>query len=305
MIFITQKQQDRIMSYSVLNNPETGLTSRLLKKYFLIFSLGLLCLSMTANPPLASKQQIGMFKNSRTCVVFENGISFYNAYIRDAVQKYWKSTTYEFIDQNEFEKRRTDSKYSFIVLMDESYNKDPGGVAYNYINLVLGDASGVLKNMPEFCSMPLSYAGDTGADYEYAIPAIVKFMQIHVKNLEFDRFPIFLNGLKYYNKTGFKDKVLLLNKEKLASNVDSPEKINLTYPYYVKLLTTEEMLKELSSNPPNTLFHFHVGPQKDAGAGKCFEMIFDSEGNLYYYNNRKITNDRADGFTVKDFKNII
>jgi exonuclease I len=191
MIFIAQKQQDRIMSYSVLNNPETGLTSRLLKKYFLIFSLGLLCLSMTANPPLASKQQIGMFKNSRTCVVFENGISFYNEYIRDAVQKYWKSTTYEFIDQNEFEKRRTDSKYSFIVLMDESYNKDPGGVVYNYINLVLGDASGVLKNMPEFCSIPLSYAGDTGADYEYAIPAIVKFMQIHVKILNMTGYQYF------------------------------------------------------------------------------------------------------------------
>jgi hypothetical protein len=275
-----------------------------LKKQILVFSLGLFCLIVTANPPLPTKQQIGMFKNSRTCVVFENGISFYNSYIRDAVQKYWKSTSYEFIDQNEFEKRRTDTKYSFIVLMDESYNKDPGGVAYNYINLVLGDASGVLKKMPEFCSIPLSYAGDTGADYEYAIPAIVKFLQIHVKNLENDRFPIFLNGLKYYNKTGFKDKVLLLNKEKLASNVDSPEEINLVYPYYVKLLTTDEMKNELINCPPNTLFHFHVGPPHDAGAGKCFEMIFDSEGNLFYYNNRKITNDNGDGFNRNDFKKI-
>ena len=280
------------------------MTAITFEKYISIFSLCFFSLGAMANNPLATKQQIGMFKNSRTCVVFENGISFYNSYIRDAVQKYWKSTSYEFIDQNEFEKRRTDTKYSFIVLMDESYNKDPGGVAYNYINLVLGDASGVLKKMPEFCSIPLSYAGDTGADYEYAIPAIVKFLQIHVKNLENDRFPIFLNGLKYYNKTGFKDKVLLLNKEKLASNVDSPEEINLVYPYYVKLLTTDEMKNELINCPPNTLFHFHVGPPHDAGAGKCFEMIFDSEGNLFYYNNRKITNDNGDGFNRNDFKKI-
>jgi hypothetical protein len=47
-----------------------------------------------------------------------------------------------------------------------------------------------------------------------------------------------------------------------------------------------------------------VGPQKDAGAGKCFEMIFDKDGNMYYYNSRKITNDNPDGFNLKDFNHI-
>jgi hypothetical protein len=49
---------------------------------------------------------------------------------------------------------------------------------------------------------------------------------------------------------------------------------------------------------------FHVGPPEDAGAGKCFEMIFDVEGNLYYYNYRMITNDNKDGFNLKDFANL-
>jgi len=286
-------------------HPETRVTGRRLsKRYILCFTLGLLCLGVMANPPLASKQQIGMFKNSKTCVVFEDGISFYNAYIKDAVQKYWKSTDYEFIDQKEFEKRRTDAKYSFIVLMNGAYDKDPGGVSYNYINLVLGDISDNLTRMPEFFSLPISYSGDNEADYEYVIPAIVKFIQIHMKNLEKDRFSISLNGLKYYNKTGFKDKVFLLNKDKMASNADSPEKIKTGSPYYVKFLTSAEIQKELTVNPTNTLFHFHVGPPKDAGAGKCFDMLFDVEGNLYYYSSRKITNNNPDGFNLNDFKNI-
>ena len=286
-------------------HPETRVTGRRLsKRYILGFTLGIFCLGVMANPPLASKQQIGMFKNSKTCVVFEDGISFYNAYIKDAVQKYWKSTDYEFIDQKEFEKRRTDAKYSFIVLMNGAYDKDPGGVSYNYINLVLGDISDNLTRMPEFCSLPISYSGDNEADYEYVIPAIVKFIQIHMKNLEKDRFSISLNGLKYYNKTGFKDKVFLLNKDKMASNADSPEKIKTGSPYYVKFLTSAEIQKELTVNPTNTLFHFHVGPPKDAGAGKCFDMLFDVEGNLYYYSSRKITNNNPDGFNLNDFKNI-
>jgi hypothetical protein len=273
-----------------------------IKKYFLFFSFVFLSLALLANPPLATKQQIGMFKNSKTCVVFEDGVSFYNAYIKDAVQKYWKSTDYEFIDLREFEKRRTDSKYSFLVLMDGAWDKDPGGVSYNYMSLVLGDASNNLTKMPEFCSIPLTYSGDTGTDFEYVIPAIVKFMQKHVKNLEKDRLPISINGLKYYNKsTGFKDKVLLLNKDKMAPNSNSSEKIKAAYPYDFKLFNTEEIHEELAANPPKAVFHFHVGPPLDAGAGKCFEMIFDLEGNLYYYNFRKITNDNPDGFNVKDF----
>jgi hypothetical protein len=148
------------------------MTATTFEKYISIFSLCFFSLGAMANNPLATKQQIGMFKNSRTCVVMDEGMSFFNAPIKDAVQKYWKSTDFEFIDQKEFGKRRTDPKYSFIVMMDGAYDKDPGGVSYSYISLLLGDGSGNLTKMPEFCSVPLSYSGDLETDYEYVIPGL-------------------------------------------------------------------------------------------------------------------------------------
>jgi hypothetical protein len=275
------------------------------KKYLLLLVLGFISLGALANPRLASKQQIGMFKNSKTCVVLGTGSVSYDMYIKNAVQKYWNATEFEFIDQQEFDKRRFNSKYSFLVLMKGVYGKDPAGVSYNYISLVLGDVATNMTDMPELCSIPLSYTDDNLSDYEYVIPAIVKFMQKHVRNLEFHRFMISLQGLKYYNgKSGFKDKVLLFNKDMMASNADSPEKIKTAYPNYVKLITPSEIQQELVASPSNALFHFHVGPNKNAGAGKCFEMIFDVEGNLYYYNSRKVTNDNQDGFNLKDFKHL-
>ena len=274
-------------------------------KFIIIIPLVFFTLGSAANSRVATKQQIGMFKNSKTCVVLEGGISFYNAYIKDAVQKYWKSTSYEFIDQAEFEKRRFDSKYSFLVLMDGVWDKDPGGVSYSYLNLVLGDKNSSLTTMPELCSIPISYSGEHNAEIEYALPAIVKFIQKHVENLEKNRFIISLQGLKYYNKpSGFKDKVLLLDKEAMAKYVDTPDRIKMEYPYYVKLLSVSEIQDELLTNPTNALFLFHVGPTENSGVGKCFEMIFDTEGNLYYYNSRKITNDNGDGFNLDDFKYI-
>ena len=83
-----------------------------------------------------------------------------------------------------------------------------------------------------------------------------------------------------------------------------PKKINAVCSYKVKLVTPSQIQNEMTSSPANTLFHFHVGPPKDAGAGKCFEMLFDGEGNLYYYNFRKVTNDNPDGFNLNDFNNI-
>ena len=65
----------------------------------------------------------------------------------------------------------------------------------------------------------------------------------------------------------------------MATNANSPEKINTIYPYYVKLLTPSEIQVELSSNPTNALLQFHVGPNQDTGSGKCFEMIFDKRNS--------------------------
>jgi hypothetical protein len=276
-----------------------------LKECIFIIVFGIISLGGLANPPLASKQQIGMFKNSKTCVVLGNSSVSYDMCIKDAVQKYWKATEYEFIDQQEFDKRRFDSKYSFLVLMKAVFDKDPGGVSYNYLSLVLGDVATNMTDMPEICSIPLSYTDDNNSEYEYVIPAIVKFMQKHARNLEFYRFIISLKGLKYYNgQAALKDKVLLFNKEMMAPDADSPEKIKAAYPYYVKLITPSEIQQELVASPTNSMFHFHVGPNKNTGAGKCFEMIFDVEGNLCYYNSRKITNDNQDGFNLKDFRHL-
>jgi hypothetical protein len=268
----------------------------------LVILLGFLTVS--ASGALATKEQIASFKNTKTCAVMDDGASFFNAPVRDAVQKFWKTTEYEIIDRKEFEKRKTDKNYSFIILMEGSFDKDPGGVSYSYISLVLGDPSGDLEKMPEFCSIPLSYAGDNDAEYEYIIPVVIRFMQIHVKNLLKDRFPISLNGLKYYNKTGYNDKTLLLNEDAMAQNADAPEKISPVYPYDFKLVSVEEIEEQLNENKSDNIFHFHVGPPEGAGAGKCFEMLFDAEGNMYYFSSRKITNDNPDGFNVKDFNQI-
>ena len=86
-----------------------------------------------------------------------------------------------------------------------------------------------------------------------------------------------------------------------ATHQTTPEKIKTVNPYYIKLLTTSEIQDKIASKPTNALLHFHVDPAENSGVGKCFEMIFDVEGNLYYCNSCKITNENGDGFNMNDF----
>jgi hypothetical protein len=281
------------------------ITVSAIAKYTLVIFFIFFSWRVNAGHHMASSKEIRMFGNSRTCVVLGSGSVSFDLILKEAVMTYWKSTEFEFIDQSTFEKRRFDPNYSFIVLLKAVFKKDPGGVSYNYISLVLGGKATKLTNMPELCSLPLSYAEGSESDFEYVIPAIVRFMQKHMLALDEERLIMRLKGLRYYNtSTGFKDKELLFNAEMMATDANSPEKIKKVYPYYVKLITVSEIQDEILASPSNVLFNFHVGPGKDSPSAKCFEMIFDAEGNLYYYNSRKITNDNEDGFNLKDFRHI-
>ena len=54
---------------------------------------------------LATDEEIGLFMNSTTCLVLEDGYISYNILMKDAVEKYWEITDYEVIDKKEFEER--------------------------------------------------------------------------------------------------------------------------------------------------------------------------------------------------------
>jgi hypothetical protein len=56
------------------------------------------------------------------------------------------------------------------MLTKGSYEKDPEGVSYDFISLVLGGPERDVEKMPEICSIPISYSDDESAGYGYIIP---------------------------------------------------------------------------------------------------------------------------------------
>jgi len=272
-----------------------------------IFTLLLGSVSVNAGdkPPLPSTEQMGLFMNSTTCVVLEDASVSYNIYIKDAVEKHWKITDYEIIDREEFEERRFMSKYSFLVLVETTFEDDPEGVSYNFLNLLMGGGAQEIEEMPELVSLPLAYDDDPEIDYGYAVPAIVEYVQRHVRFVQSRRLIAKMFGKKYFNRgRDFRDKALMLMEKQMTPDMNTLFKVKDVYPNYVKFVTLEELEETLEKDEENVLYLHHVGPEGNDGAGRCFEMIFDPQGELYYYNYREVTNENKDGFSKKDLRKI-
>ena len=65
------------------------------------------------------------------------------------MKNYWNITPYEFIEVKEFNVRRLNPAYSFIVLTETKFDKDKSGSTFNFINLLQGKKVNKISENPE------------------------------------------------------------------------------------------------------------------------------------------------------------
>ena len=133
--------------------------------------------SISAQSPFPEPVEVEQFYNTKTLVVLENTMfSTYNAFIKKAMAEYWDITPFEFISVNDFNVKREDPAYSFLVLTETKFDKDKSGSVYNFINLLLGKDVGRIEDLPEMCAIPLSFAGAVDIEYSFKLGIVLRFM---------------------------------------------------------------------------------------------------------------------------------
>lgn len=279
-------------------------------RHLILFFAGLLFLSgieLAAQAPFPVKSEIKQFESSTTCVVLEdNTLSFFNAFIREAVKTFWKITPYEFIDTEEFNLRRSDPKYSFIVLTQTNYEKDKSNGLFNYLNLLQGKNVDVLGEMPEICAIPLSFAGEDEEDYSYKLGAILAFMQKHAQLILADPSVTGRRYLRYYNRfiPDVSSRTILVKEEDLSPEISTIEKIKAIYGNKIEIVTEEKIIEAIENKAPSTVILHKVGPTGQNG-GYCFKMLIGTDdANMYYYNQHVISKTSPDGFLAEDLKRL-
>ena len=279
-----------------------------MKRIAIAFIVLVFSVKIFAQAPFPSKEEINQFVASKTCVVLEDDpFSTYNSYIKTAVKSFWTVTPFEIIDVNEFNLRRVDPKYSFIVLTQTNFEKDKAKVTYNYINLLQGKKVKKIGEMPEICAVPLSFAGEDDFEYSYKLGAILFFMQKHARMISEDPSLTGRKYLKYYNKfiPEVEGKTILVMEADLSPEISSVEKIKAIYKGKIEIVSEDEIVKAIENKTPNTLILHKVGPAGEKNIGYCFKMLIGTDDpNMYYYNQHTIDADNPNGLLPADLKRL-
>ena len=268
-----------------------------------LFSLGL-----KAQAPFPTAQEAKQFFVSKTCFVLEDDpFSQYNVFIKNVLKDSWTLTPYEVIGIEDFNLKRSDPSYSFIVLTETYFEKDKSGSRFTFINLLLGKDVNELEEMPEFCAIPLAFAGTDDTEYVNKLGIILSFIQQHTKLISQNPSVKGLKYLKYYNKyvpEAIK-KIILVKAEDMDQSINTDEKIKKIYPYNMKVVSEEEIKQAISSKAANTLILHKVGPVGENAKGYCIKMLIGTDDSRMYYYNQHLVNDNSpDCFLLSDLKRL-
>jgi hypothetical protein len=264
--------------------------------------------SLSGQAPFPSKDEIKQFTASKTCVVLEDDpFSTYNAFIKDAVKSYWKITPFEIITTAEFNVRRLNPAYSFIVLTQTNFEKDKTNGLFNFVNLLQGKNVNKLGENPEICAVPLSFAGEDDLEYGYKLGAILAFMQKHAQMISEDPSLTGRKYLKYYNKyiPDVQNKTILVKQEDLTPGLATIDLIKSVYSNKIEIVTEEDIAKAIDNKTPNTVILHKVGPVGERKSGYCFKMLIGTDdANMYYYNQHLIDKSNPNGLLPADLKRL-
>ena len=279
-----------------------------MKTLFLTYSMLLSSIVLMGQAPFPDNDEIKQFNASKTCVVLEDDpFSSYNIYIKEVVEKSWKITPFEFITVKQFNVRRLDPAYSFIVITQTNFDKDKSHGLYNFINLLQGKNVNKLAEMPEICAVPLSFAGVNDMVYSYKLGAIISFMQKHAKKISEDPSLTLRKYLKYYNKNipGIKNKTILVEQDDLSPGISTIDRIKAIYTSKIEIVTDEEIIKAIEDKAPDTVILHKVGPMGDRDSGYCFIMLIGTDDSeLYYYSLHMIDRANPNGLLPDDLRRI-
>lgn len=280
-----------------------------MKKLFIILFAIIPVLNLSAQREyLPTVEDLEAFHKTKTYIVLQdNPISDYNFEIRDAVEKYWDITDYEFIKFDEFNRKIRFEEASFLYTATVSFEKDKSQTRYTFLCLSLGGDFPSVDHMKDIVNVPLSYYSVDEENYTYKLGTLVNFMQKHVRMITEDPDLISQNVLKEYNENmaGVHGKTLFLVEDELQKSIGSEAKIRSVYPHKFKIVTREEIKEAIMNKDEEIVFLHKVGPEGSKLSARVYKILIGAgDSNFYYFDFHKVSTKKPDAFLEFDLKKI-
>lgn len=235
--------------------------------------------------------QLEVFFKSTTCVVTTNDNIIFDAFLNDAVKRFWTVTPYKLVSKTEFDALRTDENSSFLMLTKVIESKDKLKRPYLYLSLLMGskDAKSSLDLMPEVASIPLACESVEGDISTLMLNPMVLFVQKHAEKIKEKSFAerllaSFQQRLQAYNysMSHLKGKTVYICKSDVDIKVNIRE-MEAKHGSLLRFVDKEDIARVVSERDSSAAVAFTVYPQGSEKGAYGYKMVMDTEGRLYYY----------------------
>ncbi len=279
-----------------------------MRKLLLTIAAAALCaLAARAQQCTPTPADYERFAKTKTLVVLDdNMFSDFNMAIKDDMKGNWTPTEVGYISRSDFEKRRSDPNYSFLLTTIVTYPEDKIKDKYVYLSLLMGKPKVKLKDMPDLISIPLAYLSATDQAWVYKLPAFIRFILRHVETMKANPSLISDTPLLMYNKNSqsLAGKTLYLVKSDLEKTIQTEGAIRKVYPYDFRLVNESEVREALEEKRKDVVILHKVGPEKNRKT-RCFKMLMGADdAQVYYFDYHTISPRTPDCLLEKDLKKI-
>ena len=258
--------------------------------------------------PIGSKSELTKFYQSKTYIVLKNDIfSDYNTAMKDAAEKFWKISKFEFINESEFQKQRQDNSKAFLVINQVYFEKDKSNTLFDFLILTIGGKYRTINDMPTLCAIPLAYNGANEEDYVYKLGLMLKFIQKHIETSNNNPGLNSESILTYYlNQSGSSsEKTLHVLQNEIEIDIRSQYAFKNEYPGNFKFSSKEEIKSLINNSDSNALILHKIGPQPNSKLSRCIKFVMDTKNaDIYYFNQHNINKKNANALLKSDLRNL-
>ena len=280
-------------------------------KQVIAFLFVLLPLSqvMAQREYLPTAEDLTRFHTTKTYVILsDNAMADYNFEIRDAIEKFWTITDFEFLEYKDFADKSVDANASFLYVATVSFEKDKSNTRYTFLCLSLGGSDHEsIDELHDITNVPLSYYGVDEDVYTYKLGLMVRFMQQHIKVITDDPNLVSQNVFQHYNDNmgSVKGKTLYLTEEDLPFDLSTDAKIRAVYPYDFQIVDREQIKDLIMAEDENAVILHKVGPQSPIIHDRVYKILMGaSDASFYYYDWHKSNKKKPDAFLKSDFERL-
>lgn len=246
-----------------------------------------LSVGFSQNGRTRSVEEWPKIKKTTTLVILYEGQDAYNEKIKEAIEKYWTITPYQFATTEELLKLSMSKDYSMLVRNDSERFINRVGrtdrIKSNHIALYLCGNGADMRNYPGAEAITQYHFTDVNNvdEYLYKLTAIIQSMHNYLVFLDTnkiteDNHPKLLKKFNNALANTIHEKTLFVLEEQLSTDLQDMETLQKYYKHEINIVDKAAIAAAIDAQIPNVVF-LHIDPR-----GKNLYVISAEGGKIIY-----------------------